>query len=266
MVWLLDERAERGSRKSVCMRSLPQSRDWGFLTMHLGLELGSTNRARKLRQEGRSEVSARDTHVGKAEREINISTVLDEVHNCEPNSVQCAVNDLLAEAGTASNGHGVGVDTAEALLVDRVLTTGRRDLLLAGVANEVCLDGRVDAEHGLHVMHILSFHSHGCKINLRANISRRDLRQLGGHVEGEGTELLNVDTSAGSDVVAEVLAQRLPNDEHLSLGLQRLQVGAGTLGGLIMNARVVCAVLENPIQLKEKRQLNGLLKKESCRI
>ena len=147
-----------------------------------------------------------------------------------------------------------------------MLTNGGSDLLLALVANEVRLNGRVDAEHGLQVMHILSFHSHSCKINLRADTSSRNLGQLSCHVEGEGTELLDVDTSAGSDVVAEVLAQRLPNNEHLSLGLQRLQVGAGALGGLIMTARVVVSVLKDPIRLKEKRELNGLLQKVSCQL
>ena len=137
-----------------------------------------------------------------------------------------------------------------------MLADGRRDLLLASISRQVHLNGRVDNEDGLEMMNILPFSSHSSQIDFGANTSRRNLGQLSSHVKRECTKLLNIDASAGADVVVQVLAQRLPHDEELSLGLQRFKVRASTLRGLVVHAGVVASVLENPT--KDKTTINGL--------
>ena len=73
-----------------------------------------------------------------------------------------------------------------------------------------------------------------------------NFRQLSGNVEGEGAEALDIDAAAGAELRIEVRDQRTPHNEHLGLGLEGLLVANGALGGRVVLAWVVMAILEDP--------------------
>jgi len=93
-----------------------------------------------------------------------------------------------------------------------------------------------------------------------------DLRQLGGNVKGECTELLNVHALALAELLVKVSNEAAPHDYHLSFGFKGLLEGVGALGGAVVKARVLVTVLENPtcvlLDFKLRLPVNYLLDSE----
>jgi len=59
--------------------------------------------------------------VGEAESKDNVIVKLDEILNGHEDSLESILNNVLAHLATGSDGHGVSVDHAEALLEDALL-------------------------------------------------------------------------------------------------------------------------------------------------
>lgn len=59
--------------------------------------------------------------VGEAESKDNVIVKLDEILNGHEDSLESILNNILAHLATGSDGNGVSVDHAEALLEDALL-------------------------------------------------------------------------------------------------------------------------------------------------
>mmetsp|Transcript_11205 Transcript_11205/g.18848 ORF Transcript_11205/g.18848 Transcript_11205/m.18848 type:complete len:232 (+) Transcript_11205:312-1007(+) len=228
-IGLLDKAAEGGSGPGVAILSVPQGGDRRLLSDHGVLELGRANLLGEVIPEDDAKIPALNSHVTESEGEVDVLVILNEVLDGQEYSVECILNHILAEHGGRGDGHWVCVDASKSFLVDGVLAHGGRYLLLAWVSHKVVLQEGVDHEHGLEVVNILPLQPLRLDVDLRTNRSLGNLGQLGLDVEGEGAELLDVDASSSLDVILNVLGERLPNDQHLSLGLEGLEVGRGSL-------------------------------------
>lgn len=127
-----------------------------------------------------------------------------------------------------------------------MLALGRRDLFFAWVPDKVVLKVGVDNEYRLQVVNIFSLGSLGKDVYFGTNRSHSNFGELSLEVEGEATEVPNVDRPTGSDVFVEVLHEGLPNNDVLGFGLQRLEVGGSSLGGLVVLAGVFAVASQNP--------------------
>jgi len=73
---------------------------------------------------------------------------LDQILNGQENSPQSVFNDILTHLAGGCDGHGVGVDHAETLLVDGLLGLGRGHLLLTMVPDAEALEVLIDDKAG----------------------------------------------------------------------------------------------------------------------
>lgn len=89
-----------------------------------------------------------EVHVGEAELELDVAVKLDEVADGEEDVLEAVLDNILAHVAALGDGHGVGVDHAEALLEDRALGVGGVDLLLVGVTDQVGEDVLIGYEAG----------------------------------------------------------------------------------------------------------------------
>ena len=93
-------------------------------------------------------VAMHKVDVGKAELQLNVIVLLNQVLDGEEDRLKAIFNYLLAHVAGLGNGHRVRVNHAEALLENRALGLGGVDLLLALVADEVALQVRINDEAG----------------------------------------------------------------------------------------------------------------------
>lgn len=129
-----------------------------------------------------------------------------------------------------------------------MLADGWVDFLFALVPFEVVLQLRIHNKDGSHMVDVFTLLSVGKEIlSTRTNISVGNLGQLCFDIEGEASKLLNVHRSSSPDILANILDQGLPNNNHLSLGLERFQVVCSSGGCMIVLSRVLVTMLEDPI-------------------
>jgi hypothetical protein len=91
------------------------------------------------------------SHIAEAKCEVDVLAKLNQINDGQEYSVEAVGDDVLTEEAGRSNGHGVAVDHAEALLEDGVLTLGRQDLLLVVVPLEVGQEVGISNETGSKV-------------------------------------------------------------------------------------------------------------------
>ena len=101
---------------------------------------------------------------------------------------------------------------------------------------------RVHAENWLEVMNVATLCSLSEDVHFWADSSICNLRQLSLHIKGEATEILHIYAAASSQIFLNILNERLPYDEILSLGLEWLHAGGGTLGGAIVLSWVLVTI------------------------
>jgi len=87
-----------------------------------------------------------ETDVAETELQHDVVVVLQHVFDSEEDGLKHAFNDFLAHLAGVSDGNGVAVDGAEALLEDGALGLGGGDLLLTVVPNGQSLQVTVDNE------------------------------------------------------------------------------------------------------------------------
>lgn len=79
-------------------------------------------------------------------------------------------------------------------------------------------------------------------VHLAAN---GDLRELSVDVEGEGTKLADVDAFSACELFVEVRIEGLPDDQHLSFGLEGLLVSVGANSWVVVLTREVTRLFES---------------------
>ena len=105
------------------------------------------------------EAAVDNSNAGKAEVQVKVLVILDQINDCEEDSLQRVIDNFFTEEACCCNGHGVAVDHAEALLENGILTLRGDYLLLPWVVDEVALETRVHHEARSHVVHVLAVES-----------------------------------------------------------------------------------------------------------
>lgn len=184
---------------------------------------------------------------------------LDQILDGQENSPQSVFNDILTHLAGGCDGHGVGVDHTETLLVDGLLGLGGGHLLLTMVPNAEALEVLIDDKAGLGMMDVSTLGSNGLKVNGGADLTARDLGEFRLNIKGEGTKLADVDTLTLAEIVVKIGDKSSPNNEHLGLRLYWLLVGVGPLGGSVVLSGVLGSILENPVDdLFDAESVGGL--------
>jgi hypothetical protein len=106
---------------------------------HRGLEVLALDLGGEIGGERDLHVSVYETDVRKSKLQAQVMVVLDHVLDRQEDRAQGVFDDVLAHLAGGGDGHRVGVDHAEALLEDRPLGLGRRDLLLAVIPDSKSL-------------------------------------------------------------------------------------------------------------------------------
>ena len=115
---------------------------------HRGLEVLALDLGGEVGSERDLHVFVYETDVRKSELQAQVVVVLEHILDRQEDRAQGVLDDVLAHLAGSGDGHWVGVDHAEALLEDRPLGLGGRDLLLAVVPDSECLQVFVNDEAG----------------------------------------------------------------------------------------------------------------------
>lgn len=140
-------------------------------------------------------VGNRDT--AKAEVQAEVTVVLDQIDDSEEDSVESIINNLFSEQARSSNGHRIAINHAVALLINGVLTLGRQDFFLTSVVDKVCGKELISNEARAHVVDMLAVEALIFNVKSvscgHAHALCGDARELGGDIECERPETLDVD-------------------------------------------------------------------------
>ena len=249
-VGLLQEAAEGRAAPLLLVGLGPDRADGRSLTDHLVLESRSTDLLVQLLEENGSHVASSEAHVAETESKVDVLVLLDEVLQGEPQGAERISDDVGAEGSAGGDRNRVGKDSLIALLVDGVLALRLGEHFFDAAPDEVLLKVGIDDKDRLDVVNVLSLGASVPDTDVAgAEAAGSDLRQLSLDAEGEAAEALHVDASAGADIGLNVLHERLPDDDELGMRLDRLEVavGGGAHSSVVVLARVLGAVLEDPI-------------------
>ena len=118
MVGLLNKSSQSAAGECFGVGGLPESGDRSSASLHGGLEALVLDALDEVVREERLQRAVDHGHARKAKLKHDVFVVLDEVLNCEEDSVEGVVDYVLSEEAGCCNGHWVAVDHAEALLED----------------------------------------------------------------------------------------------------------------------------------------------------
>jgi hypothetical protein len=85
------------------------------------------------------ETSIVNSDVGKAEVQVQVLVVLDQINDSQEDCLQSIVDHFLTKEASSCNGNWVAVDHAETLLENGILALCRHDLLFSWVVNKMAL-------------------------------------------------------------------------------------------------------------------------------
>lgn len=136
-------------------------------------------------------------HCSESHLQHEVLVQADQVFDSSENGVKCVIDHVFSHLARVSNWNGVGVDSAEALLVDRFLTAWRLDLLFAMVAVKVVRNFIIGYKSRLKVMHVLAQFPLRCDVMIYVHrLAPSNLGQLSFNVEDESSEFTDVDRAA----------------------------------------------------------------------
>lgn len=119
-------------------------------------------------------------------------------------------------------------------------------LFFSVVAAEVVLERWVRDEDWAVTVKVLPL------LPLLLNVAegRVDVRgtgEVGSYIKGKGAKATNVDPTALHEVLVQVLGSRTPDEQHLGLRLQRLELGQRARLRRSVLARVAAGILEDVV-------------------
>jgi len=132
----------------------PRGRNWAVAPAHGSLKLLVSNFVGQEGCENDLHVFVNKVDLGEAELERDVVVELYQVLDGQEDRPQRVFNDVLAHLAGGGNGNGVGVDHAEALLVNGSLGLGRRYPFFAVVSYDVVLEFFVNDENGSKLLQL----------------------------------------------------------------------------------------------------------------
>lgn len=194
------------------------------------------------------QVSSGNSYITETKCKIDVFVELNEILNCQEDGIESINYDIFTKTSCGSNWNWIGIDCSESLLINWMLTLSWRNFFFSWISDEMILQDWVHNKNRLKVMNILSLLSLSENINFRTNRSLSNFWELCVHIIGECSELLDINTSTSPDIVTKIFNQSFPNDDHLGLWLQWLQISYSSLSWIVVLSWVFISILENPMK------------------
>ena len=116
VVRFLDQASQSRAGPGVTIFSRPSGRNGRSLSGQLRFESCGSDGFGEVVQESGLEVSVRESNVTKAECEIYVLVLLNQILDSEEEGLQGIFDHVTSEGGSGCDRHGVGVDASESLL------------------------------------------------------------------------------------------------------------------------------------------------------
>ena len=147
-VGLADQSAERALKELLLRVGPPSLGHRAIAATHIRLKRTVSHLLGQVVRETHLQAPVNEADSSEAELQSQVVVKLDHVADRQEDRPQSVLNHVFAQLAGGRDGHRVGVDHAESLLVDRVLALGSVDRVLAPEASQEGLKLRLNHEAG----------------------------------------------------------------------------------------------------------------------
>jgi len=154
VVGLLNQFAQTAFLEHFLSRSFPKCCNWRLHPAHLMLKLLLSDLFVHVRCKVNIQTPVGEFHCAESHLKHEVLVQADQVFNGTEDGVKRVIDNVFSHLAGVGHWYGVGIDCAEALLVDRFLTAWRLDLLFAVVAVKVVRNFIVGYKSRLKVVHM----------------------------------------------------------------------------------------------------------------
>ena len=138
-IWLLDQWSKSWICPGLIVWGCPQSWNWWSLSNHLVLKLSISNCFCQILWKNCGQVSMSASDIWKTPCKINISIVFDQIGDSQEKCGKSILNNINSKHSSRSNRNRVSINASISLLVNWMLTFGRRNFFFSWISAQMSL-------------------------------------------------------------------------------------------------------------------------------